>query len=198
MPIHVPRSRMKGQIVVISGPTGVGKDTIIDILVREYQFKKIVSYTTREPRKGELDGVHYHFVTLNTFLEMESRGELLDHVVITGNHYGLPAKKIAEQFFLGKRLVFNVVIETARIIKAQYSASTLVFIKAADLQTLIGRLHKRGMSQKQISERFQENPHQLVPPEDFDLVVTNHDNQQSVVADMIAKYLHIQKGHPKP
>jgi len=188
---------MKGIIVVISGPTGVGKDTIIEILERQYQFKKVVSYTTREPRKGEVDGVQYHFVGLRAFLEMERRGELLDHVVVTGNHYGLPSKKVAEQFFSGKRLVFNVVVETARLIKAQYPASTLVFIKASDLQTLIERLLKRGMSSRQISERFQENPHQLVPPEDFDLVITNHDHQQGVVADMIAQYLRIQKVHSK-
>lgn len=182
---------MDGQIVVISGPSGVGKDTVIGFLEQDYGFQKMVSFTTRKPRAGEKDGVNYHFISLKEFLAMENRGELLDHVVVTGNHYGLSAMMIAEQFFLGKRLAFNVVSETARLIKAQYSNATLVFIKATDMQSLVERLKKRGMSSKEIAERYRENPKQLIPPEDFDLVITNHDHQQKVVADTIARYLQI-------
>lgn len=182
---------MSGQIVVISGPSGVGKDTIIGFLEHDFGFQKIVSFTTRKARPREKDGVNYHFISLNEFLAMENRGELLDHVVVTGSHYGLSANMIAEQFFLGKRLAFNVVPETARLIKAQYSNVTLVFIKATNMQSLVERLKKRGMSSEEIAERYRENPKQLIPPEDFDLVLTNHDHQQKIVAETIARYLQI-------
>ncbi len=183
---------MNSQIITISGPSGVGKDTVIEHLERDFGFQKIVSFTTRKPRPGEKNGVNYHFISLNEFLDMESRGELLDHVVVTGDHYGLSANQIAEQFFLGKRLAFNVVVETARLIKAQYNSATLIFLKATNMQSLVERLEKRGMTSKEIAERYRENPKQIIPPEDFDLVITNHDHQQRIIAEVIALYLQIK------
>lgn len=183
----------EGLIVVISGPSGVGKDTVIGYLERDFGFQKIVSFTTRPPRTGEKDGVNYNFISLNDFLTLKDRGELFDHAIVTGDHYGLPAKTVAEQFFLGKRVALNVVVETARLIKAQYSSATLVFIKATDMQCLIERLKKRGMTIEDIAERYRENPRQFIPPEDFDLVITNCDSEQKVVAETIACYLQIKK-----
>lgn len=177
------------KIVTISGPSGVGKDTVIGHLENEFGFQKIVSFTTRPPRPGEQDGVSYHFISLKEFLDLENHGELLDHVIVANNHYGLSTNLITEQFSLNKQLALNVVVETARIIKTRYPNATLVFLKAPNMQCLIERLKNRGMCPNEIAKRYKENPRQLIPPEDFDLIVTNYDGQQKAVAETIAQHL---------
>jgi guanylate kinase len=99
----------QGTVLVISGPSGVGKDTIINIITSRSSFTKFPTCTTRKPRPGEINGVHYHFVDEETFMTLWHRGDLLDHVVITSHHYGLPIEKLGRSLEDGRDIVVHLV-----------------------------------------------------------------------------------------
>ncbi len=95
----------QGVVIIVSGPAGVGKDTIINILTSTSDFAKFTTCTTRNPRPGEINGVHYNFMDEPEFISLWDSGKLLDHVVIAGNHYGLPLEtlgQMAHMFMVAK------------------------------------------------------------------------------------------------
>ena len=176
-----------GSITVISGPSGVGKDTIIRHLVDEYSYRHVVSFTTRLPRSGERDGVDYHFVSEDTFLRMERNGELVDHAMVTGNHYGLAKTTLDWHLKCGAAVVINAVIETGYLLRTNYRKVRLVFIRPPSKESLMRRLVGRGMPINEIEARYQEKPDQCTPPNYYDLVIVNEDGRHAEAAALIAQ-----------
>lgn len=135
----------KGQLIIMSGPSGVGKSTIVSKVMEQYpNLRFSVSATTREIRPGETEGVNYYFVSRDRFLEMIARDELLEHAEYVGNFYGTPAKPIDEALNLGYDILLDIEVQGAMQVKAKRPDAVSVFIKAPSFAELERRLRGRG------------------------------------------------------
>ena len=137
-------------LVIISGPSGVGKDTIIDELRRhererglEDRRHYLVTVTTRAPRAGEVDGVDYHFVSRDRFLERREREEFAEWAEVHGNLYGTLRSEIDRVFGTGKHAIMAIDVQGARQFSAAFPESVLVFLLPPSVDTLLERLRKR-------------------------------------------------------
>lgn len=179
----------RGTILVVSGPSGVGKDTIINIITSASDFAKLPTCTTRNPRPGEIDGVHYHFMDENAFISLRDSGKLLDHVVITGSHYGLPLEALGQAFDSGKNIAISLVVGSAFLLKRIIPDTILVFIMPPSHENLVQRLRGRGMTEDDITKRLRDDPTTLQAARFYDFIVVNHDGREQETAERIIQYV---------
>lgn len=177
----------KGLLFVVSAPAGCGKDTILNEL-----FKKTdkagyaVSATTRAPREGEVNGVHYHFLTREDFLEKIKQGEVIEYTEYCGNFYGTLKKSVDNLVLSGKDAVLKIEVEGAMNIKKQFPDACLVFILPPSLAVLEQRLRGRGTeTEDKIIERTLQAKNELKLAENYDYLVVN-DDLNSAVEDVLA------------
>ncbi len=177
----------KGLLVVVSAPAGCGKDTIL-----EQMFKKTdnaaysISATTRAPRQGEIDGVHYHFLTKERFEEMIRNDEVIEYTEYCGNFYGTPKKSVEELLEKGRDVILKIEIEGAMNIKRLYSEACLVFILPPSMEVLKNRLKNRGTETEETIEcRTKQAYNELDAAENYDYFVVN-DVLETAVDDLIA------------
>ena len=183
-----------GSIVVISGPSGVGKDTIINNIIAKSDFAKLPTCTTRSKRDGEIDGVHYHFLNEEKFFSLYDENKLLDHVIISGYHYGLLIESVSNALSQGKNMIVHLVANSALLLKHIIPETILIFIMSPSQEELVQRLRNRGMSEKDIAIRLRDDPTllQLAPYHDF--VIVNHRDEEQDVATRILDFIYeIQK-----
>jgi guanylate kinase len=180
-------SNTKGKLVVISGPSGVGKGTIVNkILQLDKSISLSISCTTRAAREGEKDGVNYFFITKDKFLKMIEEGGFLEYSNHFENYYGTP------RFFVEDKLKTNDVIleidvDGALNAKAQYPDAILIMIAPPDKNTLYARLRGRGTEDEDvIARRLDRVDYELSKSDKYDYVVIN-DN----LDDAVNKILHI-------
>ena len=133
----------KGILTVISGFSGAGKGTIVRELVDRYGYAVSISATTRDPRAGEQDGVHYFFKTKEEFEQMIADGALIEYASYVDNYYGTPKAYVEEQLTAGHDVILEIEIQGARKIKEQYPDAVLLFVTTKDAMTLKDRLHAR-------------------------------------------------------
>ena len=179
-----------GSIVVISGPSGVGKDTIINTITARTDFAKIPSCTTRPRRPNEVDGVHYHFLSEADFFALHRENKLLDHVVISGHHYGLLIESVATEIEGGQNIILHLVVGSAFLLKHVIPEAILIFIMPPSQQELIQRLQHRGMSCEEIQTRIQDDPTPLQAARYYDFVVVNHNGEEVDTATKILNFVH--------
>lgn len=172
----------KGLLFVVSAPAGCGKDTILGEL-----FKKTdkagyaVSATTRAPREGEIDGVHYHFLTREDFSEKIKRGEVLEYTEYCGNFYGTLKKSVDDLILSGKDAVLKIEVEGAMNIKKMFPVACLVFILPPSLEILEKRLRGRGTeTEEKIRERTLQAKNELAFAKNYDYLVVNDDLSEAV------------------
>ncbi|MGQ9463923.1 MAG: guanylate kinase [Candidatus Fervidibacter sp.] len=147
-------NKRKGRLFVISGPSGVGKGTItIEVLKQVPSLKKVVTYTTRAPRPGEVAGKDYHFVNLDEFERLKCQGEFLEWAEVYGNFYGSPRREVERLLSEGFDVVLVLDVQGALSVKAQYPDSVLVFLKPPSLEELRRRLEERGTEPPEVIER---------------------------------------------
>ncbi len=177
----------KGLLFVVSAPAGCGKDTILNEL-----FKKTdkagyaVSATTRAPREGEVNGVHYHFLTREDFLEKIKQGEVLEYTEYCGNFYGTLKKSVDDLVLSGKDAVLKIEVEGAMNIKKQFPGACLVFILPPSLAVLEQRLRGRGTeTEDKIIERTLQAKNELKFAEKYDYLVVN-DDLNTAAEDVLA------------
>lgn len=187
-----------GNVVVIAGPTAVGKDTVIRrILVDNPQIVMSVSATTRAPRPGEIDGVHYYFVDDARFDEMIARGELLEWAVVHGNHrYGTPIAGIDRQLAEGKSVILEIDVQGARQIRSTLPDALFVFIAPPSFDELARRLESRGTEDAaEQQRRLATAVHELAARDEFDVVVTNDvvDRAATEVVDLVLAHREKQR-----
>lgn len=178
----------KGKLVVISGASGVGKGTVLGIMMEKRKDLKFsVSATTRDPRPSETDGVHYYFVTKEEFEKMVAAGEMLEYSVHNANYYGTPRAQAEEKMRTGSVLLDIEPVGAGQVKKAAPDA-VLVFIMPPSMEELERRLRGRGDTpEDQIAMRLERAAWEMEQRHWYDHVVVNDDAERC--ADEILKII---------
>lgn len=169
------------RLTVLSGPSGVGKGTVVAALRRVVpQVWISVSCTTRAPRPGEVDGLQYYFVTRERFAAMVEAGELLEHAEFAGNCYGTPRQAVLDHLAAGIPTLLEIELEGARQVKRAMPDARFVFLAPPSLDVLVQRLSGRGTeSADALVARLRRAEVELAAEEEFDDVVVNNDVEQA-------------------
>ncbi len=181
------------QLVIISGPSGVGKDTIIDALRRrprdpDYHF--VVTCTTRAPRPGEVDGVSYHFLDRPTFLALRDAGGLIEANEVHGHWYGTPRAEVADALVAGHDVILKIDVQGAQQIKERVEEALLIFIVPPSMEALFARLRARATESADELEVRQRNAAiELARQDDYDHVVVNETGQVERTAETIDRII---------
>jgi guanylate kinase len=166
-------------IVVLSGPSGVGKDAILERMAElKYPHHFVITATTRKPRPGELDGVNHYFVDRKRFQELIDSNELLEHAEVYGNMYGVPKQQVRDALADGRHVMIRVDVQGAARIRQLVKDALLIFIMPPDLKSLQSRLEDRGVDALEaITERRSKAIDEMNDAEWFDVSIVNHDDQ---------------------
>ena len=177
---------IRGKLIVISGPGGVGKSTITAQLRNDPRFWISVSATTREPRPGERDGVDYHFLTAELFQEMIEAGEFLEWAQFAGNRYGTPRAPVEEWRAMGKHVILEIEIEGARQVRSREAGATLIFIAPPSWEELIRRLTSRGTdSPDRRAARLALAEQEMAAAGEFDVILVN-ESVEGLIAQLVS------------
>ncbi|MBE5039783.1 guanylate kinase [Ructibacterium gallinarum] len=181
--------KTKGKLIVISGPSGVGKGTICEILLRQCPNLILsVSATTRKPRTVDKEGVTYYFKTNQEFQAMIDNHQFLEWAVYNGNYYGTPLLPVQEKLNAGKNVLLEIDVQGALHVKDNFPEGIYIFIAPPDKETLHERLTGRGTeSPEEISRRIAAADQELAQQSKYDYVVINDvlENAVQTVKDII-------------
>jgi len=171
----MPSRSDQGLLVVLSGPSGSGKDTVLGELCKTADNLELsVSLTSRERRPWEFDGTHYYFVTREYFEEKISAGEILEYTLYNGNYYGTPKASIDEWLGLGKTVILKIEVEGAANIRAIYPDCVSVFLLPPSLEVLSQRLFRRESEKEdEIARRTAIARREIARAGDYDYVILN-------------------------
>lgn len=169
----------KGKLIVISGASGVGKGTVLGIMMKKRKDLSFsVSATTREPRPGEIDGVHYYFISREKFEEMIARGAFLEYDAHADNYYGTPQAQAEEKRERGPVLL-DIEPKGAKQVRASVPDAELIFIMPPSMEELERRLRGRGdTSEEQIKMRMDRAVWEMEQRFWYDHVVVNDDPER--------------------
>jgi guanylate kinase len=176
-------------LVVLSGPSGVGKSTVVKALRAEHpEVWLSVSATTRFPRPGETDGVHYRFVTREEFAELVERGGLLEWAEFAGNLYGTPRQPVLDHLAAGRPVVLEIDLQGARQVRETMPQAQFVFLAPPSWEELVRRLVGRGTETAEERERRLETATlELAAEKEFDVTIVNASVREA--ADQLVKLI---------
>jgi guanylate kinase len=171
----------KGKVFVITGPSGVGKGTLIERLLDAVpELELSVSATTREPRAGEVDGLDYHFLTPEEFERRVEAADFLEHATYSGNRYGTLREEVERRLAEGRSVALEIEVQGARQVRAAMPEAVLIFIAPPDPTALRERLEGRGTdSPEAIARRLRTAEIELEAQDEFPHVVVNDEVQKS-------------------
>ncbi|MBE5952730.1 MAG: guanylate kinase [Lachnospiraceae bacterium] len=166
----------KGNLIVISGFSGVGKGTVVKKLVEKYGYSLSVSATTRAPREGEVDGREYYFKSVADFQNLIDYNGFIEWAMYVENYYGTPRKFVEDEMAKGNDVILEIEVQGAMNIKSQYPEAILIFIAAPDIATLKERLTGRGTeSEEVIMKRLKRAKEESEDIGEYEYVVVNDD-----------------------
>lgn len=184
-------SERDGVLMVISGPAGSGKGTAVKLLfdiVPELTLS--VSATTRSPRPGEVDGVHYFFISKEEFREKLAAGEILEHTEYCGNYYGTPEKAVRDTLSRGRDVILEIEVDGASQIKKKFPDAVTVMLLPPDGKSLEARLRGRGTETDDvIAARMARARAEIALADSYDYIVVSRDGEAEKCADDIASIL---------
>lgn len=166
-------------VVVISGPSGVGKDTILERMAEcGFPHHFAITATTRPPRPGEQEGVNHFFLSREKFEELIAQGELLEHAEVYGNLYGVPRQQVRDALANGKHVLIRVDVQGATRIRELLPDSVLIYVTPPDMETLRKHLIARGAdTEEEIQRRLDRAAGELRSAQKFDYRIVNHESR---------------------
>lgn len=182
-------------LVVISGPSGVGKDvTIRRMKERRYPFHFVVTATTRARRPDEVNGVDYHFVSAETFEHMIAEGELLEYAVVYGQYKGIPKAAVRAALASGQDVIMRIDVQGAATVRRLVPEAVTIFLTAESEEALIRRLRRRRTeSEEQLQERIQTACAELRRVHEFKYRVVNRECALDATVDTILAIMQAEK-----
>ena len=168
----------RGLLIVLSGPSGVGKGTVRKALFEmpEQEFVYSVSMTTRPPRPGEVDGVDYYFVSREEFERQIAAGNLLEYAEFVGNYYGTPKDKVEEQLNKGKEVILEIEVNGALQVRDKCKDAVFIFLVPPTRKALYDRLKQRGTeSEERIIQRITKANKEFKLAHQYDYIVVNDE-----------------------
>ena len=180
-------SSKKGKLVVISAPSGTGKGTVINKLLKlQPDFAFSVSATTRKPRPGETDGTDYFFISKERFKEMIENNEFLEYAEYVGEFYGTPVKPIKENINSGKTVILDIEVQGALQVMEKDIKAIAIFLIPPDMEELEKRLRGRGTdSDEKVTSRLERAKQELQEKHHYDHVVIN-DNSTHAAKEILS------------
>lgn len=189
------RSRRRPHVYVISGPSGVGKDSVIERLRPRYpDIHFAVTATTRQHRPGEIDGIHYYFLDADQFETRERQEEFLESADVYGLRYGVPKWPIREALGRGQDVIVKVDVQGAATIRTLLPGASFIFIAPESLTTLMQRLRSRKTDDPEaLMRRFNTASQELHAAATFDFVVFNEDGELDLALEEIDAIIVAQR-----
>ncbi len=177
----------KGSLIVVSAPSGCGKDTIVKEVLQKLkgQVHLSVSMTTRAMRDGEAEGINYYYVSAEDFKNKIENGEILEYTVYSGNYYGTPAGPVRQQLESGKTVILIIEVEGGENIKKLFPEAVKVFVIPPSFEVLESRLRGRGTDDDEtIKKRLEIAKDELKRANEYDYIIEN-DTLEEAVDDLI-------------
>lgn len=171
----------KGLLFVLSGPSGVGKDTLLkELLKRDLRITKCVTYTTRPPRPGEVDGVDYKFLSLAEFEELKRNGAFLEWAEVGGNFYATPKDFVVKKLAEGEDIILKIDVQGAMRVKELFPEAILIFIAPPSLEALAERMRKRGSPEEEIKRRLEIASREMEMARNYQFFLVNNDLEETL------------------
>lgn len=182
---------MSSHLFIISGPSGVGKNTVVEEVKKILpELEETVSATTRAPRTGEIDGTHYHFLTPAAFEEKVAQGYFLEHFNVHGNHYGTPRSEVERIATRGHLPLLVIDVQGGLRVKELLGEDAiLIFIAPESLAALEVRIAERGANEENLAVRLRNAAAEMAAAERYDYTVINATGQVAATARQIAEII---------
>ncbi len=195
------QSTKSALVVVISGPSGVGKDVMIDRMNEsgQFGFHFTVTATTRDPRPGERDGINHHFVAVDDFINMIAANELLEWAQVYDNYYGVPKKQVRDALAEGNHVIMRVDVQGAKRLRDLIPEALLIFIVPPSLDVLRKHLEIRGVnSETEMRKRLAAATEEISKSGLFDYTVTNEEDQLGDTVERVVEIIEIEAAKVPP
>lgn len=191
-------SRSRPLLVVLSGPSGAGKDAILDRLAeRGYRFHRVVTCTTRPPRQGERDGVDYFFVSDEEFDRMVRDGEFLEYATVYGHRSGVPRQQVIDKLAEGLDVYVRTDVQGAATIKKLMPEAVLIFVAPSSLDELEARIRGRGSDdEERVQRRLATARDEMARQSEYDYVIVNRPGELDAAVDRLIEILDAERMRP--
>ena len=187
-------------LVVLTGPSGVGKDVTLQAMeAKGIPFHYVITVTTRERRDGEIDGLHYFFKTRQEYERMKAKGELLEHAEVYGNGYGIPKSEVVEPLKRGEDVIMKPDVQGARTMREKEPDAIYIFLAPPSMKVLASRLyHRKTEDPQELTRRLKLAREEMHDLSDFDYVVVNRSNELDETVEEIEAIIKAEKSRVYP